>query len=177
MLLWDVISRLVLVFELVCELKYLLLLLYKTWFVITMTLTVCNLSVNYLLQLLYKTWFVITMTPMCCNLSTNCWWNIVTCDVLCWITAILVVCKLVWNPLWFQLTTEFIWAQVQEFDHFSDHFCTCALINWTVLLQLVSELDSTLNMSYGYLKTKAFVAKMVFQLIVIYRCFKIWKKI
>ena len=117
-------------------------------------------ELNYLLPLLYKTWFVITMTLMCCNLSVNYLWNVVTCDVLCWITMILVVCKLVWNPSWFQLTTGFIWAQVREFDHFGDHFCTCALINWSVLLQLVSELDSTLNMSYGYLKTKAFVQKL-----------------
>ena len=57
---------------------------------------------------------------------------------------------------------------MREFDRFGDRFCTCALINWLVLLQLVSELDSTLNMSYGYLKTKAFVAKTVFQLMVIY---------
>ena len=121
---------------------------------------VCEL--NYLLPLLYKTWFVITMTLMGCNLSANCLWNVVTCEMLCWITVILVVCKLVWNPSWFQLTTGFIWAQVREFDRFGDCFCTCALINWSVLWQLASELDSTLNMSYGYLKTKAFVAKTGF---------------
>ena len=92
---------------------------------------VCEL--NYLLPLLYKTCFVITMTLRCCNLSANYLWNVVMYDVLCWITMILVLCKLVWNPSWFQLTTGFIWAQVREFDHFGDCFCTCALINWSVL--------------------------------------------
>jgi hypothetical protein len=33
-------------------------------------------------------------------------------------------------------TTGVIWAQVREFDHFGDCFCTCALIIWTVLLQM-----------------------------------------
>ena len=61
--------------------------------------------------------------------------NVVTYDMLCWITVILVVCKLVWNPSRFQLTTGFIWAQVREFDRFGDCFCTCALINWSVLWQ------------------------------------------
>ena len=51
---------------------------------------------------------------------------------------ILVVCKLLWNPSWFQLTTGFIWAQVRKFDCFSYCFCTCALINWSVLWQFLS---------------------------------------
>ena len=50
-------------------------------------------------------------------------------------SMILVVCKLVWNPSWFQLTTGFIWVQVWRFDHSGDCFRTCALINWSVLLQ------------------------------------------
>ena len=103
-------------------------------------------------RVLYNTCFVITMTLRWCNLFVNRLWNVVTYDMLCWITMILVVCKLDWNPSRFQLTTGFIWAQVWEFDRFGDCFCTCALINWSVLWQLVSELDSTLNMSYGYLK-------------------------
>jgi hypothetical protein len=41
---------------------------------------------------------------------------------------------LVWNPSWFHWTTRVIWAQVREFDHFGDCFCTCALIIWTVPL-------------------------------------------
>jgi hypothetical protein len=39
-------------------------------------------------------------------------------------------------------TTGVIWAQVWEFDRFGDCFWTCALIIWTVPLQLVSEQDS-----------------------------------
>ena len=34
--------------------------------------------------------------------------------------------------------------------------CTCALINWSVLLQLISEQDSTLIATYVF-KTKVFV--------------------
>ena len=30
-------------------------------------------------------------------------------------------------------TTGFKWAQVRVFDRFGDCFCTCALINWSVL--------------------------------------------
>jgi hypothetical protein len=45
---------------------------------------------------------------------------------------------LVWNPSWFHWTTGVIWAQVWEFDHFGDCFYTCALIIWTVLLQLAT---------------------------------------
>jgi hypothetical protein len=40
---------------------------------------------------------------------------------------------------WFEIPHDFtglpeLWAQVREFDHFGDYFCTCALIIWTVLL-------------------------------------------
>ena len=93
-------------------------------------------------------WFPTTLLPLfmnsCCNnyvtpmyeILVNYLWNGCNMWLLCWITTILVVCKLVWNPSWFQFTTEFIWAQVREFDHFGDRFCTYALINWTVLRQL-----------------------------------------
>ena len=40
------------------------------------------------------------------------------------------------------VTTGFIWAQVRKFDRFGDRFCTCALINWSVLLQSDSSLKS-----------------------------------
>jgi hypothetical protein len=55
-----------------------------------------------------------------------------------------------------------IWAQVQKFERFDTCFCTCALIILMILLQLASEQNSTLNTSYGYLKTKAFVLQKVF---------------
>ena len=88
-------------------------------------------------RVLYNTCFVIMITLRWCNLIANHLWNVVTYDMLCWITVILVVCKLVWNPSRFQLTTGFIWAQVREFDRFGDCFCTCALINWSVLWQIL----------------------------------------
>jgi hypothetical protein len=56
----------------------------------------------------------------------------VACGLLCWITTILAYMLVVWNPSWFRWTTRIIWTQVWEFDHFSDCFCTCALIIWTV---------------------------------------------
>ena len=65
----------------------------------------------------------------------------VTCGLLCWITMMLVVCKLVWNTSWFQLTTGFIWVQVWWFDHSGDCFRTCALINWSVLLHITYSMD------------------------------------
>ena len=41
----------------------------------------------------------------------------------------------------FEISVDYrvIWAQVREFDRFGDCFCTCALINWSVLPQLVPE--------------------------------------
>jgi hypothetical protein len=36
--------------------------------------------------------------------------------------VILVVIRLVWNPSWFWLTTEIIWAQVRKFEHFQRLF-------------------------------------------------------
>ena len=137
------------------------------WFVFE--LTVCDglklLCFHYL-----WTRFVITMCTLMYEVLANYLWN--GCNM--WLVMLnycdIFVCKLVWNPSWFQLTTRFIWVQVWRFDHSDDCFRTCALINWSVLLQLVSELDSTLSMSYGYLKTKAFGAKTIFQLMVIYIC-------
>jgi hypothetical protein len=84
--------------------------------------------------------------------------------------AIWVVIKLVWNPSWFWLTTRIRWAQVREFRRFGACFYTYALIIWTVLLQLVSEKNSTLNTSYGNLKTKAFGCEKCFSTYKTYKC-------
>ena len=46
-------------------------------------------------------------------------------------------------------------------NYSGDCFHTCALINWSVLLQLASELDSTLNMSYVYLRQMVLFAKKI----------------
>jgi hypothetical protein len=78
------------------------------------------------------TWFVITMLK-----SDVCWTTCemdIACDLYVESCMILVVCWLVWNPSWFHRTTGFIWAQVWQFNHFGDCHCTCALINWMVLL-------------------------------------------
>ena len=95
---------------------------------------------------------VITMwTPMY-EVLVNYLWNGCRRGLLCWITTILVVCKLVWNPSWFQLTTGFIWVQVWWFDHSGDCFRTCALINWSVLLHishLLYEFDHVLLNWHG----------------------------
>jgi hypothetical protein len=65
----------------------------------------------------------------------------VKCNVWCVMLndAILVVNELVWNPSWFRLTTGIIWAQVWKFEHFGACFCTCALIIWSVLLQVLCQ--------------------------------------
>jgi hypothetical protein len=55
--------------------------------------------------------------------------------------AILVVNELVWNPSWFRLTTGIICAQIKKFERFGTCFCTCALIIWSVLLQVAYKLQ------------------------------------
>jgi hypothetical protein len=81
------------------------------------------------------TQFVIICDSMCCKWTSA---LLVKCNVWCVMLndAILVVNKLVWNPSWFWLTTGIIWAQVRKFECFGAYFCTCALIIWSVLLQL-----------------------------------------
>ena len=44
---------------------------------------------------------------------------------------------------------------------FGGCYCTCALINWAVLLQLASEQGSTLNLSYLYLKQKVLYYEII----------------
>jgi hypothetical protein len=67
-------------------------------------------------------------------------------------------CKLekVWNPSWFHGLPglyEFKYVNWAE----NRWFCTWALINWVVLLQLVSEQDLVYYYPYVYLKQKGFV--------------------
>ena len=60
----------------------------------------------------------------------------VTCDWLCWIMYDFGLyvgwIKILRDTRW---TTGFIWAQVWWFDYLGGCYCTCALINWTVLWQ------------------------------------------
>jgi hypothetical protein len=81
-------------------------------------------------------WFVITMWT---SMYVSYLWTI--CEMGC--NMWLVMLNHVWSWLYvgdlksFVVSSDyrFIWAQVWQFDHFSDCYCTCALINWTVLLQ------------------------------------------
>jgi hypothetical protein len=87
------------------------------------------------------TWFVIICDFVCVSGFRNYLWNVnVWCVMLN--DAILVVSKLVWNPSWFRLTIGIIWAQVRKFERFGACFCTCALIIWSVLLQVCSRTGS-----------------------------------
>jgi len=71
-------------------------------------------------------------------------------------------------------TTGFIRAQVWQRGRSGDWHCTCALINWSVLLQLASKQDLTLLVTC-VIKTKVFVLQNPFwQLIVIYIGVQIW---
>ena len=117
------------------------------------------------------------------NLVCNNYVNSDVCEKICelWYNMWLVmlnhvwswfVCWFVWDPSWFHRTIRFIWAQVWRFDRFSDCYCTCAHINWMVLLLLASEQGSTLNWLYGYLKQRFCFIKLVWQLTAIYRCVK-----
>jgi hypothetical protein len=88
---------------------------------------------------------------------------------------ILIVCWLVWNSLWFRQTTGFIWDQIWWFDHFGGCYCTCASINWMVLLQLPLVQDSILNLSYVYLKQRFYFTKFILTTYsYMYRCVKSW---
>ena len=140
--------------------------------------TKCDVDVKLLCFAIW-TWFVITMwTPIYVRYS----WTISELWCNLWLVVLnhvnhvwsWFVCWFVWDALWFYQTTRFIWAQVWRFDRFGDCYCTCALINWTVLLQLAPKQGSTLNWSYGYLKQRFCFIKSVWQLIAIYRCVKIW---
>jgi hypothetical protein len=99
------------------------------------------------LAVVFEQWCVLCfryfMNLVCNNLRLRvCKWIselLVKCNVWCVLLndVILVISKFVWNPSWFRLTTGIIWAQVQKFERFGADFCTCALIIWSVLLQLV----------------------------------------
>ena len=116
---------------------------------------------------------VITMwTPMYVRyLWTTCEMD-VTCGLLCWIMYDLGCMRVGLKSFVVQRTTGFIWVQVWRFDHSGDCCCTCALINWLVLLQLALEQGSTLNLSHGYLKQRFYFIKSCWQLIAKYRCVK-----
>jgi hypothetical protein len=80
---------------------------------------------------------------------------------------------------WFEIPRDFIGlSELYGFKYgnlinFGDYFYTCALIIWVVPSQLLSEQDSTLNMSYVYLEQRFLFAKISFyQLIATIGVFK-----
>ena len=89
--------------------------------------------VNYLLLLLYKTCFVITMILRCCNLFANRLWNV--CNVWCVMLNYGDLGCMQVGLKSFMVSVDYrvymgssarIWS-------FRRLFCTCALINWSVL--------------------------------------------
>ena len=119
------------------------------------------MSFRTMLLPLLLTDVVITMLELWC--MTNYLWACCNMWLVCWIMYDLGL-----YVGWFEIlrdtrrTTGFILAQVWWFDCLGDCYCTCALINWTILLQLASEQDSTLNMPYVYLKQSFLFAKISF---------------
>jgi hypothetical protein len=147
------------------------MLLLELILVLACTWNKGDVSFEVLCFCYFSTWVVITM------LNSDLCWTIcemdVTCDVLCWITTILACMLVGLKSFMISWTTEVIWAQGQKFDRSSDYFCTCALIIWMVPSQLASEQDSTLNISFVYLKQRFLFAKIYFwQLIAIISVFK-----
>ena len=117
------------------------------------------------------TWFVITLIRTLMdelNLWTLCMWHI------CWIMYDLG-CMLMVNrdPSWYSMDYRIYMDSSMTAWPLTGRHCTCALINWTVLLQLASEQGSTLNLSYGYLKQRfCFYKISLTTYSYIYRCVK-----
>ena len=75
------------------------------WFVFE--LSVCGGLKLLCFHYLWTRVVIAMWTPMY-EILVNYLWNGCNMWLVMWITMILVVCKLVWNPSWFQLTTGFI---------------------------------------------------------------------
>ena len=72
------------------------------------------------------------------------------------------------DPLWYSMDYRVYMGSCMTVRPLVGYHCTCTLINWSVLLQLVSEQDSTLIATCVF-KTKVFVFQNQFwQLIAIY---------
>ena len=121
-----------------------IVILYHLIYVLLLEM-ILNCYVFELSWCCFKTMLLLLLLNLSCNnfvetpmyenyLWTYCnMWLVVLNHVRSWF-----VCWFVWDPSWFHRTTGFIWAQVWLFDHFGYCYCTCALINQTVLLQYVS---------------------------------------
>ena len=78
------------------------------------------------------------------------------------------------DPSWYSIDYRVYMGSSITVRPLAGCHCTCALINWSVLLQLISEQDSTLIATYVF-KTKVFVFQNQFLATYsyIYRCLKI----
>ena len=95
----------------------------------------------------------------------------VTCDMYIESYTILVVCWLNGDPSWYSMDFRVYMASSMIVRPLIGCYCTCALINWTVLLQLILEQDLTLIATCVF-KTKVFVFQNQFLATYsyIYRC-------
>ena len=95
----------------------------------------------------------------------------VTCDMYVKSCMILVVCWLNRDPSRYSTDYRVYMGSSMIVRPLVDYHCTCALINWTVLLQLASEQDLTLIATCVF-KTKVFVFQNQFLATnsYIYRC-------
>ena len=86
-------------------------------------------------------------------------WTLCNMWHVCWIIYDLG-CMLAINrdPSWYSTDYRVYIGSSMILQPLAGYYCTCALINWTVLSQLASEQDSTL-LPYVYLKQKSLFYK------------------
>ena len=112
-------------------------------------------KLNLLLLLFNQTWFVITLFHTLMNELYL--WTLCNMWHVCWIMydlgCVIGLFKIFRDT---RRTTGFIWAQVWQCDRYGGCHCTCALINWSVLPQQVSEQDLTILATCAF-KTKVFL--------------------
>ena len=116
------------------------------------------------------------LNVVCNNFNFVLWWMnyicelYITCDMYVELCMILVVCWLNQDPSWYSTDHWVYMGSSMTVRSLVGCHCTCALINWSILPQLVLEQDSTL-FAICVFKTKVFVLQNQFwQLIDIYRC-------
>ena len=80
----------------------------------------------------------------------------VMCDMYVESCTILVVCWLNWDPSWYSMDHQVYMGSSMTVRPLTGYHCTCALINWSVMLQLASEQDSILIATCVF-KTKVFI--------------------
>ena len=107
-----------------------------------------------------RTWFVITLIR---TLMDELYlWTLCNVWHACWIMYNLGYMLMVnWDPSWYSTDYPVYMGSSMTVRPLAGCHCTCALINWSVLLQLVSEQDSTLIATCVF-KTKVFVFQSSF---------------